>query len=253
MDTKNYTGKKRILIKLKNIKFVAENDFYFDVLQEPEPAGQCLPDWYKKTPKKMDERFTWKFPPYFQGPEKFLNATVKPCIPFFDAMSSGYLVRLSSDVEFVDEKVYNNRVIWPVSYEVVGAHQMEQVPNMPMPFDDPEVFKWIFHFIIKTPKDYSCLFSHPVNDYSLPFFTLSGIVDTDSYIMPISFPFIIDKKFMGRIPAGTPICQILPFKRDDWKKTKEKNPEKMNVLRDRYFSMAEKSYKKRFWTRKSFK
>ena len=33
----------------------------------------------------------------------------------------------------------------------------------------------------------------------------------------INFPFFIKEGFTGLIPYGTPIVQIIPFKRDDWK------------------------------------
>jgi hypothetical protein len=46
---------------------------------------------------------------------------------------------------------------------------------------------------------------------------LEGIVDTDGYNAAVQFPFIIDEGFEGIIPAGTPIVQVIPFKREDWK------------------------------------
>jgi hypothetical protein len=47
------------------------------------------------------------------------------------------------------------------------------------------------------------------------FTILPGIVDTDEYYAPVNFPFVIDDpEFQGLIPKGTPIAQIIPFKRD---------------------------------------
>jgi len=47
---------------------------------------------------------------------------------------------------------------------------------------------------------------------------MPGIVDTDKYFAPVNFPFVInDPKFEGLIPKGTPIAQVIPFKRDGWK------------------------------------
>ena len=71
--------------------------------------------------------------------------------------------------------------------------------------------------MIKTPPGYSVLFTHPMNWHYLPFYSLSGVVDTDTYTMPVLFPFMMKNNFEGIIPKGTPVIQIIPFKRDDWK------------------------------------
>jgi hypothetical protein len=44
---------------------------------------------------------------------------------------------------------------------------------------------------------------------------LSGIVDS-TILHEGSIPFFIKKGFEGIIPAGTPILQIIPFKKDNW-------------------------------------
>jgi hypothetical protein len=50
------------------------------------------------------------------------------------------------------------------------------------------------------------------------FTILPGIVDTDEYYAPINFPMVInDPNFEGLIPKGTPIAQVIPFKRESWK------------------------------------
>jgi hypothetical protein len=43
------------------------------------------------------------------------------------------------------------------------------------------------------------------------------VVDTDKYFAPINFPFVLnDYSFEGLIPAGTPMAQVIPFKRESW-------------------------------------
>jgi hypothetical protein len=50
-----------------------------------------------------------------------------------------------------------------------------------------------------------------------PIIALPGIVDTDIYRAPVNFPFVLrDPKMSGLIPAGTPIIQVIPIKRDQW-------------------------------------
>jgi hypothetical protein len=63
--------------------------------------------------------------------------------------------------------------------------------------------------------------THPLNRTDLPFYTLSGIVDSDNYMGEGKVPFFIKKDFTGIIPAGTPIVQIIPIKTDEvWKSEK---------------------------------
>jgi len=97
-------------------------------------------------------------------------------------------------------------------------HPVDQLGDMPFsPEFSKYAYKWDNPYTIKTPPGYSVMFSHPVNMPYLPFYTLSGVVDTDNYFQPVLFPFIAKNNFNGVLPAGTPIVQVIPFKRDDWK------------------------------------
>ena len=51
----------------------------------------------------------------------------------------------------------------------------------------------------------------------VPFTIMPGIVDTDTFDHPVNFPFQMNEKgFEGVIKAGTPMVQVIPFKRDEW-------------------------------------
>ena len=108
---------------------------------------------------------------------------------------------------------------------------------------------------IKTPKGYSCLFVQPFHRESI-FTIMPGVVDTDLYTGPVNFPFVLnDPNFEGLIPRGTPIAQVIPFKRDDWYmefgKEKEINEQSDTVknLRTLFFD----SYKTMFRQKKQYK
>jgi hypothetical protein len=62
------------------------------------------------------------------------------------------------------------------------------------------------------------LFTHPVNRTDLPFTTLTGLVDCDSFHdSPLNFPARWhDADFNGVLPKGTPVAQCLPVKREAW-------------------------------------
>ena len=163
----------------------------------PIPAAKVIPEWYRKMPR--------------------VNAgkpTVKTCIPFLDAMTAGYIITLASDV-YVDGETaeYSTSATIPV----ISSHFNEQTQHVLVGDDlNPSPLKWGNSFYITTPKGYSCHITHPANREELPFKTLTGVVDTDTHPVIINFPFLIKKGFKGIIPAGTPIAQITPFKRDDW-------------------------------------
>jgi len=85
---------------------------------------------------------------------------------------------------------------------------------------------------------------------------LPGIVDTDKYNSPVNFPFILnDIKFTGLIPAGTPIAQVIPFKRDSWKMSFGSEKEIIEstkidkTLKRKFFDV----YRNIFWSSKDFK
>ena len=92
--------------------------------------------------------------------------------------------------------------------------------------------------------------------HDLPFTIFPGIVDTDTYYAPVNIPFTMnDQKFEGLIPKGTPIVQVLPFKRESWKKSFGGDFEKNNIKQISY-SIKSKffdSYKTMFRSKKQYK
>ena len=97
------------------------------------------------------------------------------------------------------------------------------------------------------------MFTHPHNRFDLPFYTISGIVDTDKYPFSVQFPFFIKENFTGIIKAGTPVAQITFFKRNKWFKTiKKYNEYNLKKERFKFLSNIERSYKNLFWQRKDY-
>jgi hypothetical protein len=218
----------------------------FDVdLEQPKLASKLIPNWYKEAQS------------YMNGEKKPVGdgsttATIKRCMPVFDVMTAGYIIESPADV-FVSIKDGVQWFEWS-DFDLIKFHPMQQAPNHPTkkPFDYP---KWINPWAIKTPKGYSALFAQPFHRESV-FTILPAIVDTDSYCAAVNFPFVInDPSFEGLIPKGTPIAQVIPFKRDNWKMelgskedlqtTKKINKKLQSVFFDRYKTM--------FWFKKEYK
>jgi hypothetical protein len=227
----------------KIIKFTNTSDF--NNLEKPVPASTILPEWYKKTESYMSGKKT----PTGNGNT---DATIKKCMPVFDAITSGYIIVLPADV-YVSIKDGQQYFEWS-NFGLVSFHPIEQAPEHPN--RKPHAYpKWNNPWAIKTPNGYSTLFVQPFHRESI-FTILPGIVDTDSYTAPINFPFVInDPLFEGYISKGTPIAQVIPFKRDSWKmefgKEKELNEQK-NIkiqLETKFFDR----YKSMFWNKKEYK
>jgi hypothetical protein len=136
-------------------------------------------------------------------------------MPVFDMMTAGYHITLPCDVWVKNDG--NNINFKPASDDLhlVSGQRKDQYENYPIANEYYDVvFKWTNNWIVNTPKGWSCLFVHPYHYEDLPFKTLSGMVDTDKYPASVNFPFLFRKDFQGLIPKGTPIVQIIPFKRE---------------------------------------
>lgn len=215
------------------------------------PAKNYIPEWYKKSPQKM------------KGLENFLlipdepsvtTSTYKKCSPFLDALTHGYIFYLAQDIEVVLKNDGSPFIVWRSTPDPVSWHNKEQWEGLTYSNNYADfIYKWENHFIIKTPKKYSALFTHPHNRFDLPFQTLSGVVDTDKFNMSIHFPFFLKKGFTGIIEAGTPVAQINFFKRNHWfKKSLNYDQDFTRSERQKYFSKINRSYKNQVWEKKQY-
>jgi hypothetical protein len=113
-------------------------------------------------------------------------------------------------------------------------------------------YKYVNPWSIKTPPGYSSLFIPPMHRDNF-IEILPGIVDTDSFTSPVELPFIMSRfEDDILIPAGTPIAQIIPVKRDRWSISfadlSKDSKESRNIVHSRFFD----SYKKSMWSKKSY-
>lgn len=233
----------------------------FDVSDEfePKPADKFIPDWYKN----LDSYFTGSKKPDGKGGT---TSTIKRCMPVFDAITGGYILVTHTDIFVSQKKTINEQTNeeatipmyeWPSS-NALGFHPIFQAPNYPdrNNLHDFAMYpKFINPWAIQTPPGYSCLFVQPFHRESI-FTILPGIVDTDTYSAPVNFPFALkDWSFEGLIPAGTPMAQVIPFKRDSWEMKFgtidefKKQQSITNLLRTKFFD----SYKTQFRSKKEYK
>ena len=216
----------------------------------PAPSVKKLPSWYNAIPRFVDNEKKFKF--FANGN---VNSTVKWCNPFLDSLTAGYMITLENDL-FVALENGEHSFAWKSGgSEYISNHDKRQVSKEMVPQGfDPQPFKFLNNWSIKTPKGYSALFIHPLNRGDLPFYTLSGFVDTDDYNQPVNFPFLIREDFEGIIPAGTPIAQVIPIKRESWTHEIGEFSEDFVIKSSAKFnSTIYRAYKNLFWKRKDYR
>lgn len=217
------------------------------IIAPPVPASKMVPDWFKNLPIYTDPDFQ-----ECMGPGGKTNLTMKACMPALDSFMTGYMLTLPCDVIFVDPAKYNNRVIWDVSWQVISSHNSKQVGGMAPHGYEPHPFKWEGMWEIHMPKGYSFLITHPFYRYELPFITTTAVVDGDNFTRPLNIPFFLKEGFVGTIPKGTPIAQIIPIKREVWHHTVSGYDEDSQYTLDSLKSSIFRSYKDRWWNKKSY-
>ena len=200
----------------------------------PKPAKTEIPDWFKSIPSLIEGEMS-----------------IKRCVPVLDAFTSGYIIVSNVDFMF-DEQ--SGRFLDNASYHTpVSQHMDFQTEDMEIDKNlNPHPFKWTNQWHLKVPKGYSLLITHPLNRTDLPFHSLTGIVDADVHPVIINFPFFMKKGFSGLIPAGTPLVQIIPIKREPWEL--KVNDQETYFYKDfwKWNSHPEATYKRKFWQRKDY-
>jgi hypothetical protein len=236
---------------VNKIIFTLEPAYPISELYYPIPASKAVPDWYKTMPSSYSDE-TERL--------KFDSSTMKRCMPVFDALNIGYLILNYVDIQIEydsenDKQLfywagdnYKDVVTFHPSFQTDGYKNTQPSPHGAAKFLNP--------WGIKTPKGYSCLFTSPIHREDSGIKILEGVVDTDVYNVPVQFPFIVDKTFTGLIPAGTPLVQVIPFKRDEFEMSIEKPKELPSAISQQRLKLRStylRGYRDKFRQSKRYK
>ena len=240
----------------KEIKFIASKEYidYTEIF--PQHSKLNIPLWYKELNHSV------------------MNKNIKGCMPFLDTLTTGYLIKMPIDYyishNFKKEgERYTEGYTELDSYKGINVNSKNNLESHPIdqlgrkcPFVNKNkhlpFHKLLNPWTIKTPPGYSCLFLPPMNNNDDRFSIIPGIVDTDTFPQEVNFPIIIngDKHPVLEtiIKLGTPIVQVIPFKREKWKMIIESknslNRGKVNFL---YRIKLLDVYKNKWWSKKSWK
>lgn len=237
-------------INKKKIEFIASSEEVQELVNPPVPASSLIPEWYKKSFKYHGSN-----KPVFNDHNNIV-ATIKSCMPVLDVITAGYILQTWCDIYIEVDEEENIFFRWASEPQVIHLRDKldkQLLPTPPGHYD--AMFAWPRPWAIKTPRGWSSLLIQPAYR-DLPFTTFPGIIDSDVYNGPgiLSVPFFIKKGFSGLIPKGTPMYQIIPFKRESWKPTIREYGYK--GLTEKHHKMINSKfydrYKKMFWIRKSY-
>ena len=230
----------------------------------PQPIKLDIPKWFKSLNHGKELK------------------TIKGCIPFLETLQTGYLIRNYQDTHIKhniltefdvgpgDTKHGKGSVEYAINNPHLGAdlnmaqeaqlHTPEQLGDSPLVKKNKnlEFHKILNPWIIVTPPGYSCLFTAPLNNRDDRFEIISGIVSTDNYYNHINFPFTLNgdkyEQIDTIIKMGTPVAQVIPFKRESWTHSIEhvNAQKKLSVINTIQASFLY-AYKKFFWRKAKWK
>lgn len=232
---------------MKNIKFLPLSKEAELLTSPPKPAKKYIPEWYKKI-----EAFDPKNLTFMNG--KITNNNVKMCIPFLDSLTTGYIQETWTDINIKSDKDGNVFFNYPSGPKIMDIRQGSPSIELDKSYYSLE-FVWQEQWSVEMPKGWSVIYTHPFNNLNLPFTSATAVIDSDKYNHTASgqYPFYIKKGFEGIIPAGTPMYQIIPFKRESWKSEivkfdQDETIKKHSVINRKFYG----AYKDLFWVKKTY-
>jgi hypothetical protein len=220
----------------------------------PVPASKKIPQWYKDlasyggTSTDLSD-----LNPINDRSADGSNVSTKLCLPFLDAMISGYMYLLEDDIGVDLSDDGSPIVSWNKNKPLIDKRPFV---DLAIPSDcHPIHFGIKMNWYYQTPKGYSLLFTHPMNRPELPFYIPSAIVDSDIWGLPAFIPFFIKKNFIGTIKKETPIVQMIPIKRDSWELEIIESEDIVNqhkIREEKRRSHITAHYKKSTWQKKKY-
>lgn len=236
---------------MNSIEFIALDKYAFEVCPKPFPASEALPKWWKEASpyvKSIDNPDGKKI--MIMGSES--NASFKKCTPMLDMLSSGYVFPLWADVQVTYQESHPV-LSWRVGRSIFDLHNGQDV-EVPNGYQKTQ-FKYLNQWYIKLPKGYSALIMPCPGYPNNPFRPISAIIDYDKTTHPLYPPMYLKEGFEGIVEKGTPMFQVIPFKRSNWKSTfsfLQDGEAEINLDRD-VKSTIVNNYVKNFWEKKTYK
>lgn len=214
----------------KNLYLHLREDSYRGVLPPPVAAARELPKWWKNMdytvdPKRHPHRFGNVYDPKFWAAFSKKDAalisqpSVKGCPAIADWMTSGFIIRLWSDVLIVkteegEVKVNHGDKLFD---EQIHGFDVDMMFGPDSGIESKTLIKLSAPWTITGDPGVSVLYEPVPGYFDRPWRTFSGIVPVDQYPLDVKWIF----EFTGPVgehlvPAGTPILRMLPIYRTNF-------------------------------------
>jgi hypothetical protein len=238
---------------MPKIKFLPRVRVYRKVFPEPSPVqkSENLPDWWRKQTGYINSDRSIK--------NGQMHLTVKKCQAIFDSMTMGYYLKCPMDlfIDATEESLSFSLSTPELNGQVLTTHSREQLSEYPI-LDEyhRDILRIHPMWIIETEKGFSTLFLRPMHSDESPLYAVPGVVDTDQYPSDGYLSFFVKKGFKGIVKQGTPIVQIIPFRRDEWVSEiidEEDSDSYIGSITAKVRTVFENGYRLKFWTKKNFK
>ena len=237
---------------MKKIKFIAISELTHNLKEKPKPSKLHIPNWYKKAPAYFFNGKKEKNARIITGNNRQKNLTFKHCMPLIDGMNAGYIIELQCDIQCTIDNNGQFLLEWLPNDNIFSTHG-DNTEFITEPFGyHKRVVKYHWNILPKTPKGYSCLIMKPLAHNDLKLHAVPAIVDTDTNNQSFDIPMWVAKDYKGVIKKGTPLAQIIPFKRDDWSSSYELDTSYKDNHEKGFLSVIKGHYRNNVWNKKTF-
>jgi len=236
------------------IEFIPKYRLYKKAFPEPVSVASSIPEWWKHQESYLNNN---------QDIHKgTMMLTIKKCQSIFDSMTFGYYLKCPMDI-FIDAT--GDKIKVELTSEIMGLHQQyilshhlkEQMSKYPIPdYFHEEIIRIHPMWLVKTEEGHSALFISPMHAEDSPIKAISGVIDTDAYASDGYLSFFVKKGFKGIVKQGTPIIQVIPFKREDWESSISDDRQSDTKLKEKTLqvrSVFQNGYRMKFWKKKTYK
>ena len=220
-----------------DIKFICSDP---EVLEHfpIKPSKKVVGEWLKELPNEKEV------------PREGLQfKTIKECMPAMDMMTAGYTIFNTYELQIspTQRHGYEDVNVATNNMDYVTTHHHEQCP-VKIDGKKKHFIKVHQPWLVKTPPGYSCLFMQPFYDLEQRYRLMPAIVDTDKHDLPVLLPGYTVNSEPFTIEPGTPLMQVIPFKREDWTMEILERPARSSKLKFYVNGM----YRKLFHTKKKW-
>lgn len=193
------------------------------VAYPPQPANRFIPKWFKELHLGNEMA---SFLEEFHNVWSDKAFTAKKCPAIQDLMTEGVIIPLWGKMymghEYDDEgnatqTYYGMTTDKAFDHNFFGSHFEKQVGDMDVGLAnlgrlDKSILKLESPYKFIVPEGYNLMYVDPFYHFRKEIRLLEGLVEADKWGY-ITFPFSIqEKEFI--IPAGTPLIQVIPYKRE---------------------------------------